>query len=99
MKRQPNIIPGDKINLLLESGYKLNKESGFYEKEVEIKLKGKLYKTTIRTVKLASDDTFNFYTCDPSENKENMYIGFLTKGNNPNNLCMPCCFKKRSINW
>jgi hypothetical protein len=23
-----------------------------------------------------------------------MYVGFLTKGNNPTDLCMPCCFKK-----
>ena len=24
-----------------------------------------------------------------------MYVGFLTKGNNPNDLCLPCCFN----NW
>ena len=23
-----------------------------------------------------------------------MYIGFLSRGNNPSDLCMPCCFKK-----
>ena len=28
------------------------------------------------------------------ENKEQTFIGFLSKSNNPNDLCMPCCFKK-----
>ena len=28
------------------------------------------------------------------ENNKHMYVGFLTRGNNPNDLCMPCCFTK-----
>jgi len=43
------------------------------------------------------NNTYNFYTCDPSENQEHMYIGFLARGNNPNDLCMPCCFKKDQL--
>ena len=23
-----------------------------------------------------------------------MYVGFLSRSKNPNDLCMPCCFKK-----
>ena len=49
----------------------------------------------IRAVKLEGDENkLVYYTCDPEENQEHMYVGFLTKGNNPNGLCMPCCFKK-----
>ena len=94
-KRRPNITPSEQLEKLIKEGYILNKETGFYEKEVDIKTKGKTYKTIIKAVKLPGEDnTFNFYTCDPSENKEHMYIGFLARGNNPNDLCMPCCFKK-----
>ena len=34
------------------------------------------------------------YSCDPSENGEHIYVGFLTKSKNPFGYCMPCCFKK-----
>ncbi len=94
-KRQPTLIQGDNIEKLLKDGYKLNSKTGYYEKEVNMKIKGKQYKTVVKAIKLSGDeDVVNYYTCDPSENKDNIHIGFLTKGNNPNNLCMPCCFKK-----
>lgn len=94
-KRRPDITPMDQVEKLIKEGYKLNQKTGFYEKAVEMKIKGKMYKTTIRAIKLpGADNTYNFYTCDPSENQEHMYIGFLARGNNPNDLCMPCCFKK-----
>jgi hypothetical protein len=94
-KRRPDITPGDQIEKLVKDGYKLNKQSGFYEKAVEMKIKGKMYKTTIKAIKLAGENnTVNFYSCDPSQNQEHMYIGFLARGNNPSDLCMPCCFKK-----
>ncbi len=97
-KRRPELTPGDQVEKLVKDGYKLNKQSGFYEKAVEMKIKGKVYKTVIKAVKLPGENnTFNFYTCDPSENQEHMYIGFLARGNNPNDLCMPCCFKKDQI--
>ena len=35
-----------------------------------------------------------FYVCDPEDNNEYMYVGFLSRSKNPNDLCMPCCFKK-----
>lgn len=94
-KRRPELTPGDQLEKLIKNGYKLNKQTGFYEKAVEMKIKGKVYKTIIKAVKLQGENnTFNFYTCDPSENQEHMYIGFLARGNNPSDLCMPCCFKK-----
>jgi hypothetical protein len=94
-KRRPDITPGDQIEKLIKEGYKLNQKTGFYERAVEMKIRGKLYKTVIKAIKLPGENnTFNFYSCDPSQNQEHMYIGFLARGNNPNDLCMPCCFKK-----
>ena len=97
-KRRPDITPGDQIEKLVKEGYKLNKQSGYYEKAVEMKIKGKLYKTVIKAIKLPGENnTFNIFSCDPSQNQEHMYIGFLARGNNPNDLCMPCCFKKDQL--
>lgn len=94
-KRRPLIINEDRISDLIKRGYKFNKESGFYEKEVEIKSRGKITKVNLKAIKLAGDSgKFNYYTCDPDENKKHMYVGFLSRGNNPSNLCAPCCFKK-----
>jgi hypothetical protein len=97
-KRRPEIIQDNNIDKLIKNGYKLNKKTNFYEKIVELKIKGKKYNTKLQAIKLPDkQNTFNYYTCDPSENNEFMYIGFLTKSNNPNDLCMPCCFKKNPI--
>jgi hypothetical protein len=97
-KRQPDITPEAMIEKLYKDGYKLNKQTGYLEKEITIKVKGKMVKTMLKAVKLPSEDnTFNFYTCDPSEKQEHKFIGFLARGNNPNDLCMPCCFKKDQL--
>jgi len=97
-KRRPELTAEDNIDKLVKSGYKLNEKSGYYEKEVEIIIRKKKYLRTIRAVKLAGDNgKYNFYTCDPSENQDHFYIGFLSRGNNPNDLCMPCCFKKDQL--
>jgi hypothetical protein len=94
-KRRPVIISGNSTENLLKNGYKLNEKTGYYEKTVNITLKKKVHQVTLKAVKLVGEDnSFNFYTCDPSENNEFTYIGFLSRGNNPNDLCMPCCFKK-----
>ena len=94
-KRRPIIISEDQIDKLLKMGYKMNDKTGFYEKLEEIKEKGKTKKVTLRVVKLPGEDgKFNYFACDPKENKDNTYIGFLSRGNNPSNLCAPCCFKK-----
>jgi hypothetical protein len=91
VKRRPFIVPDKQIDQLIKKGYKLNKETNLYEKKITVNNKT----IVIKAIKLSNpDNTFNYYTCDPDENKDNIHIGFLTKGNNPNNLCMPCCFKK-----
>lgn len=98
-KRRPDIIQGEQIDNLVKIGYKLNEQSGFYERTVDIKIKGKIQKVSIRALKLSGEGgSYNYFTCNPDENKEHMYVGFLTKGNNPNDLCMPCCFKKDQLN-
>jgi len=97
-KRRPGITSGEHIDKLLKMGYKLNKTGEFYEKEVEVKIRGKLHKIILKAVKLPIDDgKFNYFTCEPDENKNHMYIGFLSRGNNPSNLCAPCCFKKDQL--
>lgn len=94
-RRRPFSIP--KIENLYKSGYKLNKSTGFFEKQIIDKGK----KVTVRAIKLSelNDDgkiTGNdiYYTCNNIENGEYIHIGFLTKSRNPFGLCMPCCFKK-----
>ena len=66
-----------------------------YEKKFMLTEKGKKKEVIVRAIKLAGENgTYNYYTCDPSTNNEHCFIGFLSKSNNPNDLCMPCCFKK-----
>lgn len=97
-KRRPDLISGDNIDKLIKNGYKLNEKTGYYEKSVEITVKKKKHNVIIRAVRLPGENnTFNYYTCDPSENQDHFYIGFLSRGNNPNDLCMPCCFKKDQL--
>lgn len=91
-KRRPDIYPAEQLSKLLSDGFKLNPKNKYYEKEVKAD-NGK--KVTIKAITLPGDNnSVNYFTCDPEKNKEHIYIGFLSKGNNPNDLCMPCCFKK-----
>ena len=96
-KRQPQGIELDKLK---NKGFKLNDDSGFYEKEVNIKVGKSKKLITIRAIKQKSSTTGKdiYYFCDPEKgsesNGEYMHIGFLTRAINPNGLCMPCCFKK-----
>ena len=90
-KRRPGIISDDKINDIINDGYKINNNTGFYEKKIKLKNNSII----IKAIKLSSDNNiYNYYTCDEKENGEYIYIGFLSKSSNPNKLCMPCCFKK-----
>ena len=37
----------------------------------------------IQAIKLPGDNgSYNYYTCDPDENNEYCYVGFLSKSNN-----------------
>jgi hypothetical protein len=94
-KRRPLIVSNDNIKDLIKRGYKLNTSTNIYEKTSIITVGGKKKKITVRAIKLSGENgQFNYFTCDPDENAEHSYIGFLSKSNNPNDLCMPCCFKK-----
>jgi hypothetical protein len=98
-KRRPTVIAENNIVELRKMGYKFNDKTKFYEKEIERKEKGNVKKVIIRAIKLSGDNnTNNYYICNPDTNKEHIYIGFLSKGNNPSELCMPCCFKKDQYN-
>ena len=97
--RQPIVVSSDNIKELIKRGYKLNSKTNNYEKKAVIVEKGKKREVIIKAFKLPGDNgTFNYYTCDPDTNKKDCYIGFLSKSNNPNDLCMPCCFKKDQSN-
>ena len=104
-KRRPQQYINNTMDKLLKKGYALNKKTGMYEKRVIVKGKGgKKKEVTIRTVKLQDFDeegnlTSNelHYACSPDENGEHMYVGFLSRSNNPSGQCMPCCFKKDHI--
>lgn len=101
-KRRPQQYSSTNMDELIKQGYFLNKKTGNYEKRVMLKGKGgKKSEVIIKTVKLSEfDETGNMtgseihYGCDPVENGDHFYIGFLTRSTNPNGHCMPCCFKK-----
>jgi hypothetical protein len=101
-KRRPQQFNSINMDSLIKQGYQLNKKTGNYEKKLISKNKsGKKTETVLRTVKLSEfDDEGNLtgneihYTCDPKENGEHFYVGFLTRSTNPFGHCMPCCFKK-----
>lgn len=98
-KRRPQSYYSSNIEEMLKKGYTLNKKTGTYERKVIPK--GSKKELILKTVKLPDiDDEGNstgndiYYGCDPDENGDHVYIGFLTRSMNPNGLCMPCCFKK-----
>lgn len=102
-KRRPKQTVIKNISELVKKGYILNKKTGDYEKRVLFKKKGKREgEIVLKAIKVvAQDDQGNandiFYSCDPEENGEHMFVGFLTKSNNPFGECMPCCFKKNRM--
>lgn len=97
-KRRPQLYTENDIDKLLKNGYVFNKSTQEYEKKINAKNGDLAEDITLSTIKLLSeDDKEIYYACDPKENNKNMYIGFLTKGNNPLGLCMPCCFKKNKM--
>jgi hypothetical protein len=99
-RRQPMM----ELSKIKQSGYRFNPHTGNYEKKFVVTgSNGKREQITIKTIKLrsttenAGQKSDVFYTCDPDNNGEHMYIGFLTKSNNPFGECMPCCFKKNVL--
>ena len=103
-KRRPQLTVQSNISQLVANGYHLNKKTGEYEKKVLLKKKGKHDgEMILKAIKVTnSDDTAGlvndiYYTCGPEENGEHMFVGFLTRSNNPFGECMPCCYKKNRM--
>jgi hypothetical protein len=100
-KKRPKSYAENDINKLTKDGYKFNKKTNNYEKTVLTKKNGKI---TIQTLKLNSYDpqknkhNILYYSCDPENNNDHMYVGFLTKTKTPAGDCLPCCFKKNPFN-
>jgi hypothetical protein len=103
-KRRPIQTVLGNIQQLISKGYTLNKKTNEYEKKVKIKSKGKKdMEIVLKAVKMTANDEITgqandiFYTCNQEDNGQHMYIGFLTRSNNPFGECMPCCFKKNKF--
>ena len=103
-KRRPLQTLIGNLSQLLSRGYVLNKKTGEYEKKVIIKSKGKKdMEMVLKALKVNDVDEITgqsneiFYSCDPETNGQHMYIGFLTRSNNPFGECMPCCFIKNRL--
>ena len=95
-KRQPQQYVYSSLDELLKKGYKYNNETKYYEKSVKVGKKDVILRAA-ELVNLKDKGNNLYYVCDPNENNEYMYIGFLSRSKNPNDLCMPCCFKKDPI--
>lgn len=91
-KRRPIIISDNQIDDLIAMGYEYNNKSGDYEKNIKSKNKN----IVLKAAKVTDNETNKtiYYVCDPAENKDFMYVGFLSRSSNPHGLCGPCCFKK-----
>jgi hypothetical protein len=88
-KRQP--IPFQNSADLERKGYTRNKTTGEYEKKIKI---GK-NEVTVKAAQLTNDNGSSiFWACDTQNNNKFVHIGFLSRSQNPNGICMPCCFKK-----
>ena len=103
-KRRPQQYSNTNMDELIKKGYKYNKKTDTYEKQVTIKGRHGKETITLKTLKLKDiDDEGNlldneiYYACSPNDNGEHMYVGFLTRSSNPHGHCMPCCFKKDPI--
>ena len=99
-KRRPHQTTMNNISELISKGYILNKKTGEYEKKVVLKKKGKNNEIILKPIKVTDQDETTgamnelLYSCNPDDNGEHMFVGFLTRSNNPFGECMPCCFKK-----
>lgn len=91
LRRQPKVFTN--IDSLIKYGYKMNKATGYYERQVKDKKGNKI---TLKAVNLSNLDSSNststvYYTCNPETNGNQMYIGLLNKIN-PDGKALPCCF-------
>jgi len=90
--RRPAITVDKTFDKLVSQGYKLNTKSGDYERTVQLTQGKKKKDVTITAAKLTGSRDV-YYTCSPEDNKEYMYVGFLSRSSDTD-MCIPCCFKK-----
>jgi len=90
--RRPEIYTDKTFEQMMALGYKLNKQTGDYERTVSLMKNGKKKDVIIRAAKFTGENSL-YYTCSPEENQEYMFIGFLSRSNE-NGVCIPCCYKK-----
>lgn len=52
-------------------------------------------KVRLKAIKLKNSSTGDdvYYVCHPDKNGKHIYLGFLDRNNNPDRICMPCCYK------
>jgi hypothetical protein len=103
-KRRPRQTTQLNISELVAKGYHLNKKTGEYEKKILLGKRGKSDgEMILKAIKVTDQDEASgvvndiYYSCDPEDNGTHMYVGFLTRSNNPFGECMPCCFKKNPL--
>jgi hypothetical protein len=96
-RRRPQHYLDTEMDKLNKAGYAFNTKTGQYERATLVNREGskKKMEVTLRAVKLPLDSGGQiYYTCNPEDNGEHTYIGFLIKSNNPFGKPPPCCFKK-----
>ena len=90
--RRTDIFTDKTFDKMIKLGYKLNPESGDYERKIS--LPGKTKKDVIiKAAKFTNNSGSIYYTCSPETNGEYMFIGFLSRSSNTG-MCVPCCYKK-----
>lgn len=91
LHRQPKVFSN--IDDLIKFGYKMNKSTGYYERQVTDKKGNKITLKAVNLSNLDSKDSSStvYYTCNPEINGNQMYIGLLNKLN-PDGKALPCCF-------
>ena len=95
IRRRPLIYTDNNIKDLINLGYNYNEKTKNYELKTEVKIGNKKKNIILYVAKTKDNNNNNiYYTCNPTENGEYMYVGFLSKSKNPYGLCMPCCYKK-----
>lgn len=84
-------IPVLSLKDLTKRGYRLDKQSGLYRKQVLNPSTRKM--ETVIAVKKIYDGKEIYYICDPKVHGRRMFLGVLTKSTS----LLPCCFKKNQL--
>lgn len=94
-RRRPQQFTTESVDELLHKHYIFNKKTGYYERKISYNGKTII----LKALKFNEYDENGskkgniYYTCNPEDNGEHFYVGYLTKVKMGDN-CIPCCFKK-----